>query len=103
MEFLCEYNFDMHYIKGKENIVTDALSRRCHELTSMITGTDWREHIMHHLPKDAFYAEVFQLVHSQRTLDGKFAKYSLDSKGLLFHIGHIYVPSTSDLHEFIIL
>ena len=28
MEFLCEYDFDVHYIKGKENVIADALSRR---------------------------------------------------------------------------
>ena len=57
MEFLCEYDFDVHYIKGKENIVIDALSRRGHELTFMITCIYLRECIMHHLPEDEFYAE----------------------------------------------
>ena len=28
MEFLCEYDFDIHYIKGKENVVVYSLSRR---------------------------------------------------------------------------
>ena len=69
----------------------------------MIIGIDLREHIMHHLLKDEFYVEVFQLVHSQRPLEGKFVDYSLDSEGLLRHKGCIYVPSNSDLHEFIIL
>ena len=103
MEFICEYDFDVHYIKGKENIVVDALSRRRHEFSSMITSTNLRERIMHHLPKDEFYAEVFQLVHSLRPLEGKFDEFSLDSRGLLCHKGHIYVPSTGDLYEFIIL
>lgn len=43
MEFLCEYNFDVHYIKGKNNIVMDALSRWHHELASMVIGTYSRE------------------------------------------------------------
>jgi hypothetical protein len=30
LEFLSEYNFDIKYIKGKENKVIDALSRRVH-------------------------------------------------------------------------
>jgi hypothetical protein len=30
MEFLSEYNFDNKHIKGKENKVVDALSRRVH-------------------------------------------------------------------------
>jgi hypothetical protein len=30
MEFLSEYDFDINHIKGKENKVVDALSRRVH-------------------------------------------------------------------------
>ena len=83
MEFLCEYDFEVQYIKGKENVVADALSRRRHELSSMVTSTDLRELIMHHLPKDEFYAKFCQIIHSQRPLEGKFVDYSLDSEGLL--------------------
>jgi hypothetical protein len=32
LEFLCEYDFDIKHIKGKENNVVDALNRRVHEL-----------------------------------------------------------------------
>ena len=58
MEFLCEYDFDVHYIKGKENVVADALSRRHHELSSMTVSTDLRERILHCLPVDELFTEV---------------------------------------------
>jgi hypothetical protein len=32
LEFLCECDFDIKHIKGKENKVADALSRKVHEL-----------------------------------------------------------------------
>jgi hypothetical protein len=32
LEFLCEYDFDIKHIKGKENKVANALSRKVHEL-----------------------------------------------------------------------
>jgi hypothetical protein len=32
LEFLCEYEFDIKYIKGKENKVADALNKKVHEL-----------------------------------------------------------------------
>jgi hypothetical protein len=32
LEFLCEYDFDIKHIKGKDNKVVDALSRKVHEL-----------------------------------------------------------------------
>ena len=40
MEFLCEYDFDVHYIKGKENVIMDALSRRLHEVLVISLGLD---------------------------------------------------------------
>ncbi|GLJ50967.1 hypothetical protein SUGI_1085410 [Cryptomeria japonica] len=46
MEFLCEYDFDVHYIKGKENVVADALSRRRHEVYTISMGTDLRDRIL---------------------------------------------------------
>jgi hypothetical protein len=38
LEFLCEYDFDIKHIKGKENKVADALSRRVHELHAFYKG-----------------------------------------------------------------
>jgi hypothetical protein len=32
LEFLCEYDFDIKNIKGRENKVADELNRRVHEL-----------------------------------------------------------------------
>jgi hypothetical protein len=32
LEFLSEYEFEIRHIKGKENQVVDALSRRAHEV-----------------------------------------------------------------------
>jgi hypothetical protein len=34
-EFLCEYEFEIKHIKGKENKVVDALNSRVHELHAM--------------------------------------------------------------------
>jgi hypothetical protein len=32
LDFISEYDFDIKHIKGKENKVVDALSRRVHEM-----------------------------------------------------------------------
>ena len=32
LEFLCEFDFEVKHIKGEENKVTDALSRKVHEM-----------------------------------------------------------------------
>lgn len=44
MEFLCEYDFEVIYIQGKENVVADALSRRRHEVLVMTLSVDFLEH-----------------------------------------------------------
>jgi hypothetical protein len=38
MEFLSEYDFDIKHIKGKENKVVDALSRRVHLMHSTVVN-----------------------------------------------------------------
>jgi hypothetical protein len=48
LEFLYEYEFDIKHIKGKENKVDDALSRRVHELhatTISMCQTDLKRRI----------------------------------------------------------
>ena len=32
LEFLCEFDFEIKHIKGKENKVVDALNRKVHEM-----------------------------------------------------------------------
>jgi hypothetical protein len=39
MDFLSEYDFEINHIKGKENQVTDALSRRVHEKLATTIST----------------------------------------------------------------
>jgi hypothetical protein len=38
MEFLSEYDFDIKHIKGKENKIVDALSRRVHLMLATIVS-----------------------------------------------------------------
>ena len=102
MEFLCEYDFDVCYIKGKENVVTDALSRRQHEILVLSLGVDLRGHILEVLPSDTWYQEVRVDIESGRTLEGRFLGYVLESDGLLRHLGRIYVPMLGDLHTLVL-
>ena len=39
MELLCEYEFDIKHIKGKENKVVDALSRKIHVMHVAVINT----------------------------------------------------------------
>ena len=46
MELLCEYDFDIKHIKGKENKVVDELSRKIHvmHVETIITSISYLKH-----------------------------------------------------------
>ena len=58
------YDFDIEYVKGKNNMVADALSRRPATLSLMSLDTDRRARLLVEYSKDRFSCEV---------LDGKVA------------------------------
>lgn len=98
MEFLCKYDFEVKYIQGKENVVADALSRRRHEVSVVTLCVDLRSQILVALPTDSWYKEVRSEIESNRALEGKFVGYSLESYGIFWYLGCIYVPPTEGLH-----
>lgn len=102
MEFLCEYDFEVKYIQGKENVVADALSRRRHEVSAMTLEVELKSQILATLPSDSWYSEVKAEVESGRALEGKFASYSLDSDGALRFSGRLYVPPSVGLRTLIL-
>ena len=42
IEFLEEYDFNLHYHPGKANVVVDALSRKSRGVLASITSREWR-------------------------------------------------------------
>jgi hypothetical protein len=61
LEFLCEYDFDIKHIKGKENKVADALSRRVNELhatTISMYQSDLKDKIIEADKSDWQYKEL---------------------------------------------
>eukprot|EP00253_Pinus_taeda_P021801 PITA_21801 len=52
------YDFDIEYVKGKNNVVADALSRRPATLSLMSLDIDWRARIILEYYKDRFACEV---------------------------------------------
>jgi hypothetical protein len=58
LEFLCEYDFDIKHIKGKENKVANALSRKVHELhaaTISMYRTEMKDKILEAANTDLQY------------------------------------------------
>jgi hypothetical protein len=90
-EFMSEYDFGISYIKGKENVVTDALSRRPRVFSLVPLKVNMREHVLTQLQGDSWYLKVTSNLQSGRQLDPKYEGYSLEADGLLRYRGRMYI------------
>lgn len=84
-------------------VIVDALSRSQNEISIFSLGVDLWGCILEAFPSDTWYQEVRVEVESRRTLDGRFIGYFLESGGLLWHLGCIYVLASGDLRTLILL
>jgi hypothetical protein len=104
LEFLSEYNFDINHIKGKENKVVDALSRRVHELratTINMYQTDVKRKILEAANIDLQYRELVAMLQQGKIL-WKMDIYKLGVDGILLHKNKIFVPNVQDLKRIIL-
>lgn len=63
MEFLVEYDIKIEYIKGKENKVVDALSRRRYTLSSISSyKSDLMTRIYKYQSRDTFYLNQKKMI-----------------------------------------
>jgi hypothetical protein len=65
-EFMSEYNFGISYIKGKENVVADALSRRPRVFSLIPLKVNLRERVLTQLQGDSWYLKVTSNLQSGR-------------------------------------
>lgn len=52
------YDFEMEYVKGKNNVIVDALSRRSTTLSLMSISIDWKSHLLVEYSKNKFTCEL---------------------------------------------
>jgi hypothetical protein len=104
LEFMCEYDFEINHIKGKENKVAYALSRRVHELhatTISMCQTDIKSRIMEVANVDLQYKElVAKLQHGK--MPQKMEIYKLETNGILLYKNKIFVPNVQCLKHMIL-
>ena len=71
MELLCEYDFEIKHIKGKENKVSDALSRKIHVMHVAYINTstsDLKDKIIEASVTDRIYQQVKEGLKQQKIL-----------------------------------
>ena len=71
-EFMSEYNFGISYIKGKGNVVADALSRRPRIFSLVPLKVNLRERVLEQLQGDSWYLKVTSNLQSGKQLDPKY-------------------------------
>ena len=101
LEFLCEFDFEIKHIKGKENKVADALSRKVQEMhveSLSICESNLRQQIVNHVVGDELYEQVNDKL-QQQSLEKKYEGYKLEEDGLLTYKGRIYIPNVAILGE----
>jgi hypothetical protein len=99
LEFLCEYDFDIKHIKGKENKVVDVLSRSVHELhatTISMHQTDIKGRILEATNADLQYMDLVEKI-QQGKMPQKVENYKLETGETLMYKNKIYVPNVQDL------
>ena len=80
LEFLSEYDFDINHIKGKENKVVDALSRRVYEIHAIAISmyqSYLKPRIIEVAKSDLKYKELVAKL-QQGNLQQKIEEYKLD-------------------------
>lgn len=100
LESISDYDFNISYIKGKENIVVIALNkRRC--ISSMITiQIDFKNQVLQKSKDDEYYEKVKEAL-SINPKEQRFQGYYFESNGLLRFKGRLYVPNSRDLRDIV--
>ena len=85
------YDFKIEYVKGKNNVVVDALSRRPATLSLLEISTDWKAHLLVEYSKNRFTCEI---------LDGQVQddRYRVIDD-VIYYNDRIYLVSESKLKE----
>jgi len=89
------YDFDIEYVKGKNNVAADALSRRPATLSLMSLDTDWRARLLVEYSKDMFECEV---------LDGQVAddRYRVVDE-IIYYKDRIFLTEGSQIMKKILM
>ena len=98
---ISEFDFDIVYVKGKENRIGDVLSRRMHVVfaASVISGkSDLKDRVLEALDVDEFYLQTKEKI-QQVNVHEMYKDYVLQDGGMLKLKGRVYIPNSSELRK----
>ena len=101
LEFFCEFDFEIKHIKGKENKVVDALSKKVQEMhvaSLSIFQSNLRQQVVNNVAGDELYEQVKDKLQHQ-SLEKRYEGYKLEEDGLLTYQDRIYIPDVADLRR----
>ena len=78
-----ENDFSISYIKEKDNVVVDSLSRKPRIFSLIPLKVDLKERILGQLVKDSWYLKVLSELRNGRQEKPRFEGYKLEAYGLL--------------------
>ena len=80
---LSEFEFNIIYIKGKENVVADALSKKPQTFSLVALRVNLRERVLEKLFEYRQYLKVISALQNGKQIEPKFEGYVLKPDGLL--------------------
>ena len=99
---MSDYEFGISYIKGKENVVADALIRRPRIFSLIPLRVDLKEKVLKQLLGDGWYIKVTLDIQSGKKCESKYHGYYIEEDGLLWYQGRMYIPKEGGLRETIL-
>ena len=86
---MSEYDFGISYIKGKENVVVDALSQRPRIFSLIPLRVDLKEKVLEQILGDSWYLKVTLAIQHGKRIESKYDGYQLEEYGLLLLSFHM--------------
>ena len=101
LEFLCQFDFEIKHVKGKEIKVVDTLNRRMHLAEISLCKSNLKEIILDASSKGEVYLQIKEVV-KQKNEDKKYVDYELDERECLVYKGHLYIHNAQEVQNLVL-